>query len=276
MLHRKNVLSADRTALMEEEGTKPAAQTLTACRVTRPVPYATYRNRALYLSLACNLALAMTIMHSHYNSVQSTTVTWHGGHPLSEQTGSCLCGGRDGYCMCTPSLAIDLVIHTAGDYVWLVRRKDTSQLATMGGFVNVGETVEDAVARELSEEMGIVLSSKSRVRLQGLYSDPRRDNRRHTASAVYSVHLDGSERPKAADDVKQVQRIPLAEIDSHDYFADHKTILVDYRTWWQSLSEEEQGRAYQRSPTDTGRAIDHSLTRIATESEVSRSLCWVQ
>jgi 8-oxo-dGTP diphosphatase len=251
----------------------PAAQTLTASH-TLPVA-TTYPSRALFLSLALNLALAMTMLYSYCNSIKSTSVTWHGGHPISEQTGTCLCGGVDGYCMCTPSLAIDLVIHTSGDDVWLVRRKDTSQLATMGGFVNVGETVENAVARELREEMGIVLSSKARVLLQGLYSDPRRDNRRHTVSAVYSVRLDGRERPKASDDVKQVQRIPLAEIDSHEYFADHKTILVDYRTWWQTLSKEEKGRTYQWSLTEEDQGKDHFIALMGTESEVSRSLCWV-
>jgi 8-oxo-dGTP diphosphatase len=252
---------------MERGGTKPAAPTLTAF-----LPATPQFRALLFLSLALNLVLAISIWYSHYNPIHSTALTWHGGHPTAEQTGSCLCGDIDGYCMCTPSLAIDLVIHTAGDYVWLVRRKDTSQLATMGGFVNVGETAESAVARELREEMGIVVLSKSRIRLLGLYSDPRRDNRRHTASAVFSVRLDGNERPKAADDVKQVQRIPLAEIEVHEYFADHKTILVDYRTWWQSLSEKEKSQAYERSPTEE-QGINQSSVPIGTESDVSRSLC---
>ena len=83
--------------------------------------------------------------------------------------------------MCTPSLAIDLVILSGTDHVWLVRRKDTNQLATMGGFVMVGETVEQAVIRELREETGIDLSSgRKPPMLFGVYSDPRRDNRRHT------------------------------------------------------------------------------------------------
>jgi len=129
--------------------------------------------------------------------------------------------------MCNPSLAIDLVIASGMDYIWLVRRKDTNQLATMGGFVNVGETVEHAVARELQEEMGITL--KESPRLLGIYSDPRRDNRRHTVSAVFVVNVDESIQPRAADDVKDVKRIRLSEIERHSYFADHKTILDDYR-----------------------------------------------
>jgi 8-oxo-dGTP diphosphatase len=131
--------------------------------------------------------------------------------------------------MCTPSLAIDLVIQESGtsDRIWLVTRKDTNQLAVMGGFVNVGESVEHAVARELFEEMGIRLEESPR--LLGIYSDPRRDNRRHTVSAVFVVKVDDDIKPKAADDVKDVQRIRLNEIEDYEYFADHKSILDDYR-----------------------------------------------
>lgn len=63
--------------------------------------------------------------------------TWHGGHPAEDRPGSCWCGG-DEYCMCTPSLAIDIVLYSKNaakdEYsVWVVRRRDTGQLATIGG-----------------------------------------------------------------------------------------------------------------------------------------------
>jgi 8-oxo-dGTP diphosphatase len=169
-------------------------------------------------------------------------------------------------------LAIDVVIHTSGDDIWLVRRKDTSELATMGGFVDVGETVESAVERELQEEMGINASSQaSRIRLLGIYSDPQRDNRRHTVSAVFSIRLDGSERPKAADDVKQVKRISLATVESHKYFADHRAILLDYRTWWYSLSKEDQIGAYHAREGSLQHPPEQGATHFP--SRVVRSLC---
>ena len=65
--------------------------------------------------------------------------------------------------MCTPSLAIDLVIESTlpdgAPGVVLVERADNGLFATMGGFVDVGETVESAVARELKEETGLDLAS---------------------------------------------------------------------------------------------------------------------
>lgn len=175
---------------------------------------------------------------------------WHGGHPLDTRPGSCWCssesggtaGGKHEYCMCTPSLAVDVVIASGPDHVWLVRRKDTGQLATMGGFVEVGESAEDAVRRELLEETGLELEG-SPPRLIGFYSDPRRDNRRDTASVVYVVEVPPDAKPRAADDVKDVQRIALNDIERHDYFADHKTILMDYRRSLRAPRSAPDGKA---------------------------------
>ena len=90
-------------------------------------------------------------------SVHGEERTWHGGHPEEDKPGSCWCG-HDEYCMCTPSVAIDIVIYSKteeGEYnVWVVRRKDTEQLATIGGFVDTGESTESAVQRETLEETG--------------------------------------------------------------------------------------------------------------------------
>ena len=149
--------------------------------------------------------------------------SWAGKAPNLQ--GSCWCS-TDAYCMCTPSLAIDLVLVSEPDHVWLVKRKDTGQYATLGGFVEVGESAEDAAKRELKEEAGLDL--KSKLVLLGFYSDPKRDKRRHTASVVYVVNVPLGENPKAADDVKEVQRFHIGEVESLNLFADHKTILRDY------------------------------------------------
>ena len=194
---------------------------------------------ALLLSAATNIVLVLvltlrntkdiTSVPSAVNHLIEHELSFNGGHPLGRQTGTCVCG-PDKYCLCSPSLAIDLVMATEkDDEVWVVRRKDTGQLAVMGGFVQVGESVEQAVARELTEETGLTLTQTPV--LLGVYSDPRRDNRRHTVSAVFVVTLSDDAKPVAADDVKAVQKIKLSEAEQYDFFADHKTILMDYRQW---------------------------------------------
>jgi len=170
------------------------------------------------------------------NYVTELKTVWHGGHPSEDRSGSCWCG-IDKYCMCTPNLAIDLIITSGGrnaegativDFFWLVRRKDTDKLATMGGFVELHETVENAIKRELMEEMALILSENPT--LIGVYSDPRRDNRRRTASVVFAVHFPGEIRPHAGDDAKEVVKIAIDEVENHSFFSDHQTILLDYRS----------------------------------------------
>ncbi|KAL7552247.1 hypothetical protein ACHAWF_015475 [Thalassiosira exigua] len=174
--------------------------------------------------------------------------TWHGGHPAEDRPGSCWCGG-DEYCMCTPSLAIDIVLYSkaesaVGFNVWVVRRSDTGQLATIGGFVDVGETTVSAVLRETEEETGIMISpeqANDAMTLIGVYSDPRRDNRRAIVSVAYALEFipatmttkDGTNIPKGGDDAKEVIPVRLDDIGTkfkgEDWYADHLTILLDFK-----------------------------------------------
>mmetsp|Transcript_39137 Transcript_39137/g.80161 ORF Transcript_39137/g.80161 Transcript_39137/m.80161 type:complete len:241 (-) Transcript_39137:431-1153(-) len=175
------------------------------------------------------------------NAPQGNSFTWFGGHPPASREGStCWCNPHllkqrdDARCSCTASLAVDAILTSGPDHVWLVERKDTGQLACMGGFVDVNETGEEAVLRELKEETGIELpkgEESGRPIFLGLYSDPRRDNRRPTASMIYSIDIPLEYEPKGNDDVKGVVRVELSSIDSSglDFFADHLTILLDYR-----------------------------------------------
>lgn len=211
----------------------------------------------LAVSLLANLLSGITLLYiyplywqqrSNATNRISTELTFHGGNPEDVMKGTCFCSRQDTYCMCNPSLCIDLVIASGADELWVVRRKDTHQLATMGGFVNVGETVEQAVARELREEMGLELLPHQMPKLFGVYSDPKRDNRRHTTSVAFAVHLDGTESPVAKDDVKEVEKIKWSEIEDKNFFSDHKTLLLDYREIFQKRNTVNADSFSKRPP----------------------------
>ena len=157
---------------------------------------------------------------------QPCPYVWHGGAPSGEPRGSCWVG-NDGYAMCTPSLAIDLVIESGDDAVVLVRRGDSGKYATMGGFVDVGEDPRDAVARELREETALELAAPPL--LLGVFGDPRRDPRRHTVSAVYVARTVG--KPHPGSDARAVVKVPVAKLRGLDYAFDHAAIIEDYLVW---------------------------------------------
>mgnify|MGYP001207520768 CR=1 FL=1 len=151
---------------------------------------------------------------------------WHGGNPNGEPRGSCWVG-TEGYAMCTPSLAIDLVIESGADSVVLVKRSDSGTYATMGGFVDVGEAPHMAVARELREETALELAAPPL--LLGVFGDPRRDPRRHTVSAVYVARTVGTPHP--GSDARAVVTVPVAQLRGLDYAFDHASIIEDYLAW---------------------------------------------
>jgi len=86
--------------------------------------------------------------------------------------------------MKTPLLAVDAVIFFRSGIVLIRRDNQPYQgcYALPGGFVEVGETVEDAAHREAREETGLEIEL---LALVGVYSDPRRDPRGHVVSLAY-------------------------------------------------------------------------------------------
>jgi 8-oxo-dGTP diphosphatase len=97
-----------------------------------------------------------------------------------------------------PSLAVDAII-LEDEAVVLVKRKNPpyrGMWALPGGFVEYGETVEDAVKREVAEETGLAVEI---VKLAGVYSDPKRDPRGHTVSVVFLCKKIGGELAADSD-----------------------------------------------------------------------------
>ena len=124
------------------------------------------------------------------------------------------------------SPTVDVVVLVPGDRVVLVRRKyPPPGWALPGGFVDVGETLEAAAVREAREETGLDVEL---VDLLYVYSDPRRDPRRHTMSAVFVARAVG--RADAAPTTPR-RRAPSPGTRSPPPLAfDHAEILRDART----------------------------------------------
>lgn len=124
----------------------------------------------------------------------------------------------------TPLLAADCVVVDARGRVLLVRRKHPpfqGCYALPGGFVEIGETVEEAARRELMEETGV---KAGRLQLVGIYSDPKRDPRGHTCSAAFLTRI-ARARPTAGDDAVAAEWV--ADWRKADLAFDHARILAD-------------------------------------------------
>jgi len=126
----------------------------------------------------------------------------------------------------TPLLTVDIIIELTNldhrPIVLIERRNPPPGWALPGGFVDVGESLEQAARREAKEETCLDVSL---ITLLGCYSDPSRDNRGHTVSAVYIAESTG--QPQAADDAKNLAIYSMNNFPDVLAF-DHATILSDY------------------------------------------------
>ncbi|RMH17012.1 MAG: NUDIX hydrolase [Gammaproteobacteria bacterium] len=126
----------------------------------------------------------------------------------------------------TPLLAVDLVIEIQGGLVLIERKNPPHGWALPGGFVDVGETLEQAAVREAREETALQVTLKV---LLGCYSDPSRDPRGHTVSVVYIAMARG--KPEARDDAASLAVLSLQEALNTQLAFDHARILRDYQTY---------------------------------------------
>ena len=112
----------------------------------------------------------------------------------------------------------------------MVRRKKDpfkGQLALPGGFINEGETAEEAARREAIEETSLEVEP---IEILGVYSDPKRDPRKHIMSTVFvGIIVGGSD--KAGDDAESIEWVELGNIDKQEIAFDHAQILRDYKKW---------------------------------------------
>ena len=121
-----------------------------------------------------------------------------------------------------PFPTVDIIIEINGGIVLIERRNPPFGWALPGGFVDYGESLEDAAIREAREETSLEVYD---LRLLGCYSDPSRDSRMHTISTTYAAKGYGS--PRAADDAVNLRIFRPDELPDQLCF-DHGAILSDY------------------------------------------------
>ena len=123
-----------------------------------------------------------------------------------------------------PALAADCVVFDPQGRLLLIRRKNPpfqGQYALPGGFVDYGETTEQAAARELAEETGLAAVALSLI---GVYSDPARDPRQHVVSIAYLVRVTDFVA-RAGDDASKAEFV--ADWRDQMLAFDHNKIVAD-------------------------------------------------
>lgn len=106
--------------------------------------------------------------------------------------------------------------------VLIFRKNPPNAWALPGGFVDYGESLEEAAFREAREETGLEVSE---LRQFHTYSDPGRDPRHHTISTVFIAKARGHYR--ASDDATDIDTFAPDRLPRNMAF-DHVEILKDY------------------------------------------------
>lgn len=128
-----------------------------------------------------------------------------------------------------PTPTADIILQRDSKILMVRRKKDPfkGQLALPGGFINEGETAEEAARREAIEETSLEVEP---IEILGVYSDPKRDPRKHIMSIVFvGIIVGGSD--KAGDDAESIEWVELGNIEKQEIAFDHVQILRDYKKW---------------------------------------------
>ena len=122
-----------------------------------------------------------------------------------------------------PYVTVDAIIELPAGIVIIQRSNPPFGWALPGGFVDYGESLEDAVIREAKEETNLDLIQ---VKQFHTYSDPARDPRFHTIGTVFIATAKG--KPKAGDDAAGLKVVPAKELAKIKFAFDHGNIIKDY------------------------------------------------
>jgi 8-oxo-dGTP diphosphatase len=128
-----------------------------------------------------------------------------------------------------PIPTVDAIIQKSSSILLVKRKKDPfkNQYALPGGFVNEGETIEEAIEREVYEETSLEVHP---IDILGVYSDPTRDPRGHMMTIVFIVLVIRGD-PIAGDDANETAWISLEKLNDIKIAFDHKLVIHDYLRW---------------------------------------------
>ncbi len=124
-----------------------------------------------------------------------------------------------------PRVATDSVVLNNKNEVLLVKRTNApykGRWCLPGGFVEKGETIEQAAMRECFEETGIRTKA---VKLIGIYSDPGRDPRGHVVGIPFLMKP-LSNKTRTSNETSDVRFFPIRKIPKR-LAADHNKIIRD-------------------------------------------------
>ncbi|GBE05280.1 MAG TPA: NUDIX hydrolase [Nitrospirae bacterium] len=121
-----------------------------------------------------------------------------------------------------PFCTVDVIIEAGRGIILIKRKNPPPGWAMPGGFVDYGESLENAVRREAKEETGLDIQL---VRQFHTYSDPARDPRHHTISTIFIATAQGE--PQAGDDAGEAGVFTKGDLPD-DIAFDHRQILEDY------------------------------------------------
>ncbi len=122
-----------------------------------------------------------------------------------------------------PYVTVDVIIEVSGGIALIQRSNPPFGWALPGGFVDYGESLEEAVKREAREETNLDLTE---IKQFHTYSDPKRDPRFHTIGTIFIAKGKGT--PKAGDDAQGLKIVKPEAINKLQLAFDHKQILLDY------------------------------------------------
>jgi len=122
-----------------------------------------------------------------------------------------------------PFVTVDAIIEVESGVVLIERSNPPLGFALPGGFVDYGESLEEAVVREAREETGLELKDLEQFHT---YSDPRRDPRFHTITTVFHARAEGA--PRAGDDAAAARVVPVSEIPGLSFAFDHRQVLLEW------------------------------------------------